>query len=475
MSISLLCRQPWRHQQCQADSSLDSKTAIRKQCRYSVSASFGSRGGKTFQFEHVKSHQDDTVDVSELPFSAQLNVECDKLATEHLQQQQVAPAEATLANPLPLRNHTVEVRHGTQVFSSHYATRLRTAVSSKVHRRYLQTKYKWSPLVWESIAWDAFLYCGSRKVIAHPVTRCKVVHNWLNLGAQRAKIGRCPDSALESRCPYCDQSETFVHLLTCSAPRAQKFRYDGLLVLGKALSGSQSGSALLGSLKAWLLAPTAEVKITPATVRLAPAIVEALASQALIGWEHLFRRFVSSAWLGLHMVSKQTETTDGYAQASSEVARMIAALQDFTIYVWHHRNNVLHETGSPEREALHATLNHNITQMYHLRESFAPIVHSYFDMSREDRLCRSPRQRSRWLQLVQLTTTHSSAMGSRQALVSHYFPYAADSLETALPLPSVAGLLPVSIPPPFRALTNVSAQQQALITQFLPTTSGEVS
>ena len=119
---------------------------------------------------------------------------------------------------------------------------------------------------------------------------------------------------------------------------------------------------------------------------------------------------VDSRYRSILTVSKQTETNNGYVQASREVARMIAALQDFTISVWHHRNNVLHETGSLGREALHATLNHNITQMYHLQSSFASIVQSYFDMSLKDRLRRSPRQRSRWLQLVQLATTHSTPL-----------------------------------------------------------------
>ena len=74
------------------------------------------------------------------------------------------------------------------------------------------------------------------------VNRSKLVHNWLNLGSQRARHGRCPDTALESRYPYCPAHEDFTHMMTCPSPRAQKFRYDGMMQLRKVLEeGSRHG------------------------------------------------------------------------------------------------------------------------------------------------------------------------------------------------------------------------------------------
>lgn len=201
---------------------------------------------KNYQLEHVKSHQDDTTDVKDLPFSAQLNVACNALATSQLKRQLDHPGEASLSSPLPLRQLQVEVRFGEhQVISSHYVSRLRDAIGRKHHRNYLMNKYKWEPEVLDTIAWDSIEYCASRPNLSTPVTRSKLVHNWLNLGTQRAKIGRCPDATIESRCPFCDADETFEHLLTCSTPRAQKFRYDAMAALRKALSNTQCGSALV--------------------------------------------------------------------------------------------------------------------------------------------------------------------------------------------------------------------------------------
>ena len=78
-----------------------------------------------YTLEHVKSHQDDKTDFDELPFNAQLNVICDRMATAQMQQQAENAWEATQPCPLPPRQLPVEVTYGTQIISSHYVKRLR--------------------------------------------------------------------------------------------------------------------------------------------------------------------------------------------------------------------------------------------------------------------------------------------------------------------------------------------------------------
>ena len=48
---------------------------------------------------HVKSHQDARTEISKLPFSAQLNVCCDEMATTQLNRQALHPSECTISNP----------------------------------------------------------------------------------------------------------------------------------------------------------------------------------------------------------------------------------------------------------------------------------------------------------------------------------------------------------------------------------------
>ena len=163
-----------------------------------------------FVMTHAHRHQDDTKRFDELPFPAQLNVLCDEMATTQLKRQAANAEERTLSIPLLPRNLNVEVKYGRQVISSHYVARLRESISLHRHRTFLQAKYKRSDQVWESIAWDAFMTCACQPKLDQPINRSKLVHNWLNLGAQRAKFGSGGSTLeIERSCPYCKQAEDF--------------------------------------------------------------------------------------------------------------------------------------------------------------------------------------------------------------------------------------------------------------------------
>ena len=218
---------------------------------------------------------------------------------------------------------------------------------------------------------------------------------------------------------------------------SEKNRYDAMAVLQKALSNTQGGSALV---KVWTVAPAEPVVITPPTLAYEPAIRHAISSQLAIGWVNLFRGFVSQAWGHIYYAAGDTTLlSERHTRATSHTSPAIMAVQDYAIAIWQHRNSVLCEAESQGMASIHATLNHSIVQIYRLKETFTPIIQSYFALPLEDPLCASPRQRARWLTVVQLATSHASARGSLQALVSHYFAHSMDagtsSATTASPGP----------------------------------------
>ena len=163
-----------------------------------------------FIFEHVKSHQDATVAFDDLPFSAQLNVLCDAMATAQMQRQLTTASECTQSNPLSPRTMLpVEISYGSQIISSHYVARLRELIGVSSHRVYLQKKYQWSDAIWTSIAWEAFGLSARKSSVpmknnhSTPVksptpilhsfkNRSKLVHNWLNLGRQKERLCSTP-------------------------------------------------------------------------------------------------------------------------------------------------------------------------------------------------------------------------------------------------------------------------------------------
>ena len=415
---------------------------------------------KQFVLSHVHSHQDKDTEFDKLPFPVQLNVMCDTMATNQLKRQDDHDLERTLSIPLRPRNLSVEVCYATQVISSHYVARLRELICIERHRSFLQAKYNWTQSTREAIAWESFEKCASTPSLEHPVTRSKLVHNWLNLGAQRARFGtNGVISELERSCPYCKQAEDFTHLLTCTAPRAIKFRYDAMIPLRKFLSTSGAGGkAILKAVKAWTAAPMDPVVIEAEddAYNINGPVDIAMASQHQIGWLHFFRGFVSVEWGNVYASPDILQPTDRRTQSAKLHKDLIMAVQDYAIAIWQSRNDVLHEAGSDSLAIVHASLNHSISQLYSLQFTFSPILQSYFTLSLEDQLRRSPRQRKRWLRLARLATSHASATGTRQQLLSTYFPHA----------PSAQVNPPVLVSPALVPLAPKIFRQPSLSTYF---------
>jgi hypothetical protein len=78
------------------------------------------------------------------------------------------------------------------------------------------------------------LYVIGRQTIKKPCfSNCsKFVHNWLNLGSQRAKF-HTASSDTAKQCRYCQHEENFVHLMTCTDPCAKKCRFEATTPLRK--------------------------------------------------------------------------------------------------------------------------------------------------------------------------------------------------------------------------------------------------
>ena len=137
--------------------------------------------------EHVKSHQDTKTNFKKLPFAAQLNMICDHMAIRHLVYHRDGEWAAQ-SEPLPTRNIPVQVFYGNMAITSHYVSRLRKEIGADIHCDFLQAKYSWSDQQWCHIAWDSFEMVARRTQTKQAVNRSKLVHNWLNLGSQRAKF-----------------------------------------------------------------------------------------------------------------------------------------------------------------------------------------------------------------------------------------------------------------------------------------------
>ena len=408
---------------------------------------------RSFCFEHVKSHQDDKIHLDRLPFAAQVNVLCDRMASNQLKRQRFNEWERTQSHAIPTRHLPVAIYYDGQIVSSHYVSNIRSEICADRHRDYLQAKYHWTDQTWAWIAHDSLALCAQRTTLKHAANRSKLIHNWLNLGLQRAKVGNLTNPVARC-CPYCSCDEDFTHLLSCAAPKARKAQYDALLKFRKAIEGPPGAAAILRAVKQWTQGPSNQVTIAPGVLAYEPAIARALTTQNQIGWTHFFRGFLSLDWGYICSPTDTTPPAARYTRATKYVATVIQAIQNYSLALWTSRNEALH-ANSPDTNAIaHALLHQDITQLYEIRDTFSPILQSYFSLPLEDRLQRPIRHQQRWLHLARLATSHASARGAKQQVISTYFPYAPATQQSSPVLSPPSTVTPSrAVPPILQQLT----------------------
>jgi hypothetical protein len=412
----------------------------------------------TYRLCQVRSPQDASTKFDLLPISEKLHVICERMATSHLQSQGVNASESTQPCSLCPRHLPVEVFLGTQNIPSNYISILRDEITVRRHRAFLGTKYNWTSDTMADIAWESFSLCGHRVRADKATARSKLVHNWLNLGVQRAKHGTARLDILRS-CPYCSLPEDFVHLLSCTSSQAMQSRYAATLALKKTLNDSASDNSIFRAVKQWTLNPTVNPTVSSCAPAYQLAIDNAIQSQSAIGWPQLFRGFISVKWglvTDLHHASSISRSGLSHPTIN-HLTLVIRALQDYSLAIWKSRNEALHKHSESSNAILQGQVHHEITMMYTLSATFSPIIQSYFSIPLDDRILQPLRQKQRWLRLVRLATSHASARGSRQQVMSSYFPYAPLNVTTPQATVSTG-----TAPPP-----SLSTSQQVPIQQYL--------
>jgi hypothetical protein len=369
--------------------------------------------------QHVKSHQDDKQDFSDLPFSAQVNVICDRMASR---QMEVHPCGEWSSQPnySATRNQPVILSYGGQRIPSHYISRLRDSISSDAHRTYLQQRYRWDDFVWSTIAWEP-LYSIGRRSTKKPcfVTRSKLLHNWLNLGSQRSKF-HSQSSETSKQCPYCLQDETFIHLLTCADPRAKKCRFLASTNLRKGLSSFSGGTTLLRLINLWISQPDNILQVQAPTVALQWSVNQAITSQTRIGWEHLFRGIISSDWGFLATESDCTPPCLRQEISNANLICAIQTLQNYTLAIWTGRNETLHSNTVNSLSIREAQINSEISAMYQIQHTFPVNIQQHFRHPLNILLHAPCRTRQRWLIISKLLTAQQPKPRNGQAQLTSY-------------------------------------------------------
>ena len=293
---------------------------------------------------------------------------------------------------------------GNTAITSHYVSPLRAEIGADIHHDFLQAKYNWSDQQWCHIAWDSFEMVARRTQTKQTVNRSKLVHNWLNLGSQRAKFVKDDDkeSNHAKQCPYCQQDEDFQHMLTCSHRSALKTRYDASETLRKAIKSNAAGPYIMKAIKCWIQDPSKPPTVKIGILSAQNDVHHAIETQTEIGWLHMFCGFVSIDWGHVNMESdlvpnpsknmhvrldqvrkaiKSRPSPDARrVSANAYVKMVIQAPQGYTLAIWEGRNTALHAKTHDTELIVHAQLNADIRRIYKLKDSIADSAKQYFHL-----------------------------------------------------------------------------------------------
>ena len=241
-------------------------------------------------------------------------------------------------------------------------------------------------------------------------------------------------------------------------PTRKSFRYDGMMQLRKDLDGSQGGSAIFRAINAWTNDPQAAIDISANTLAYEAVIQRAIVSQTVIGRANLCRGFVGIDWGLLYKDTDTTPPDEQRTQAVQLLSKYVKAFQNYTLFLWKSRNDVLHEAGSDGLATVHASLNHDITQMYSIRATLNANMQSYFAKPLDVRLRSTPRQRLRWLQLVRLASSNPTTFGPRQTMIMNFFQVESECRTNTPSTGTVTNLTVPAVP---------SIPQQVPLTRYL--------
>jgi hypothetical protein len=113
----------------------------------------------------------------------------------------------------------------------------------------------------------------------------------------------------------------------------------------------------------WTNTPSDEVDIPHGDSPFAPDISCAVATQHRIGWTNFFCGFLSIKWGFIcFQHDSPVSPADQRQRAVIYVAKAIRAIQDYSLALWHSRNEILHANSPASRAILEATVNQQITQ-----------------------------------------------------------------------------------------------------------------
>jgi len=395
------------------NATLDPDWDVVNEVRWNLRKS-GITGGR---LEHIKGHQDQETEYSELPLSAQLNIDADRLAGEFRESMDHPETHVYM---FPHACAHLHLREGT--CTAQIPQLLRRAATEQQLLDYLCQRYGWSTAVCNSIDWEAHHQAIKRNnkrriqitklLIYDLVPTNKVVYR---------------DDPRRQGCPGCStcQQEDRDHVLQCGEKRREAWRAQALLTIERTCNTLRSDpnltKILIQGLHNWLQQkpePGPDPKEFP--VKYARLLRE----QRNIGWRQVFSGRLSLEWARLQSdyqyIQRQRQQDAPYPpnraaprilnQTGSQWSGAIIN-QCWTLWgeAWSLRNELVHGNDSTSRNAAqHEKIHHRLTAIYKQKRFYEPSIQELlYDRMEEHTTHHSVTSIGNWLAVHETTFLQS--------------------------------------------------------------------
>jgi hypothetical protein len=379
----------------------------------------------THKIRWVKSHQDRDKPFSDLPRNAQLNVIADGLATAFAKKE-LAQRHNPMENPLPFHACAISLIVNGQRITSYPKEAIRFHINGTRHRQYLQQlRPQWTDQIWNTIDFATIGLAFKSLSVPKRIQTSKLLHGWLPTGHKRHQM----DSLALSNCPCCNlEDETQEHIITCRDHRMRAARFKALTTLRSKIVTTK-GSSTTWTILHNCLVHWSETKEPPSIDRMVlhikdprfvPQIRRAMQEQEQIGWNLVFRGYVSTAWVVAQHQEHPSATIQGLRQ--QWLKPVIRELWVAVISQWEKRNEILHSLNPTSMLIKESATDAKIRTLYLVKDTFAHSDQVLFNIPLNQRLRLPQRAKKQWIALAsRYHPTTTARRKGQQPLITKFF------------------------------------------------------
>ena len=143
---------------------------------------------------------------------------------------------------------------------------------------------------------------------------------------------------------------------------------------------------------------------------------------AAIGRHQALKGYISIHWTTLASISMDYTTSPDHTAARHRIKSVLRGLHDHTRRLWLHRNSVLHSSTDAEMADIRSQELAEIKNYHSHPNLLLSTDQHYCNRSLPRLLSSSAATRRRWLRIVKRSSAELTKDGTRQTLLTSFFP-----------------------------------------------------